>query len=710
MRLLHSPHIVSKKRESSFGVLVKKKSTRGRSRVPRISPHTLYSQTRNTPDMNLQPFRTVPPASRLLHRTLTMVFADSTMWPLPNMVVDALSTYAAYEQVPHAELLESLIERFEHERHGETVLSSDALYMPLRLVRRGLVTLTRFPITTPRLVELRRRAEACVINDVMRLSVHDLAPTDVALLWGCAAPCTQWALIEQLASRFPIAKSLPLLSGAEFRDVLVLAWMAWETKLPTTEAGTRDAARLFATTFFDVEETWRRLRDDLAAAAESLLATGSSSELAADPSLVELRDDCAMACVLFAATLQTQRAVTPGSPNAFPITAAEWARWVGEGGGGLNGGGGSVSPGVMPVPPRSMGGPALHAWYRRLCALHQGCAPDYVRASFATAVVNDLVQLYQRLDLDALTFFFEYFMPLVVDVSPHLRACTPVMREAHNTALTRLFWDLSPVAEGDAATAPSVQSWTTHQQRGSWTTGREPLEGEAAPASSEASVSASCVLAAGPALNVLLAEVRLQGAGQPLPEAHVPAVVSMLTIVLQHLRRAIASDPAGMRHCGCSAADANWLPSPFWAYWNVNRLSLLAMVLAEVQERVRCAAVQTPASAALLELTAQGTELLRPFIRVDMIEARGTGRMLTDLLCKGRSVVRDLGGAALEAQLQSLALENAQKGFSRTDVARIVRAMEAQHAQQADSVDAKAREVVAGLKAAELTLPVRPWA
>ncbi|KAG5502928.1 hypothetical protein JKF63_04701 [Porcisia hertigi] len=663
--------------------------------------------------MNLQPFRLVRPLSRLLHRTMRQMLADPKQ-TMPLIVTETLITYSLYEQVPHAELLEVLLAGLKRAQSGDVVLTSEDLFLPLRAVRRALSGVQNFPLTTAKLVSLKRDVELGVVRDITRLSTDDLSSEDVGLLWGCATQCSHWDSVEELLRHFPLASTLSLQSASEYRDLLI--WVCTphfvshtdprsigtkgdDASVPTEKshaAATVRHAEAFIKRILGPEVVWQRCREALVASSKALHASGVST---AGPAASEERDLHAIACVMYAAALELQCGISAGSPLAFSISEAEWVKYVGGADGNAMG-----SSGDRCVRPSTIGGLSLPVWYRRVVALQQRSIPEVVRASFAAAEANDLLRLYQSVDTESFESFFLSFLPLVIAGAPHMD-CRDALRAVHNDVMSTLF-EATPSASSVASLNKDRAASTG--KRGKWTTKeasmlRTPMSGSAAT---------SCTLPADVALRVMLAEVSVQEKGKPLPEAHLPAMESMLRTVVDHLHRHLHGESRSRAVPRCAATAVKPPPS-LWKEWNSHRTSVLAIVLSGIQERMLDSAGQGSSATALMDLVGQGLELLRPLITMDLIEERGTARMLTNLLSCGRAAVLEVGGVSYETDLQSSALQHAQDGFARTDVAAIVQAME-KNLNNGPSTssfvgDTRARSVLEGLRTAELTLPLRAW-
>ncbi|CAG9575216.1 conserved hypothetical protein [Leishmania major strain Friedlin] len=662
--------------------------------------------------MNLQPFRIVQPLSRVLHRTLHQLLCEPQQ-TLPPAATDALITYSLYEQVPHAELLKTLLDGLKRAQCGDAVLSSENLFLPLKAVRRALAGVQQFPLTTAELTTLKRDVEVGVVRDITRLSTDDLSSADVGLLWGCATQCSQWDCVEELLRHFPLSRALNLQSASEYRDLLIGVCTpqfvsqaharstngedegAAAPAEKGTAAPTVSHAEAFIQRVLGVEMVWQRCREALEASSLPLLVSGGSL---ADSAALEERDMHAIACVMYAATLEMQCDMPADSALAFPFSAAEWAQYVGGGDGCATG-----SSGTQCVRPSTIGGLSLPVWYRRMVALHQRSVPDFVRASFAAAVANDLLRLYQRIDTESLETFFLSFLPLVIAAAPRMD-CRTALRGYHNDVMSKLF-----------GTMPSASSATSGGGDRAAATGRRGKraanDASALAAPAPETAAASLALSADMAMRVMLAEVCIQEAGKPLPEAHVPAMELMLRTVVNHLRRHLRCELRSRVVPQCSVTPAE-PPASLWKAWNSHRTSLLAIVLSEVQERMAGSAGQESAST-VMDLAGQGLQLLRPLISMEVIDERGTARMVTNLLSSGRGAALEIGGAAYEAELQSFALKHVQDGFARTDVAAVVHAMERHMGQGSGNGgaggDEKSHSTLEGLKAAELTLPLRSW-
>ncbi|KAG5477334.1 hypothetical protein LSCM4_04552 [Leishmania orientalis] len=652
--------------------------------------------------MNLQPLRVVRPLSRILHRTMLQILRESQR-TLPVAMTDTLITYSLYEQVPHAELLEALLAELEKARHGDVALTSDQLFVPLRAVRRALAGVQQFPYTTAALRTLKREVEVSVVRDTTRLSTDDLSSTDVGLLWGCATQCSHWECVEELLRYFPLSTTLDLQSATEYRDLLIgvcnhqFVSQAHTRSSDSESGGTADPSISHAKEFIErilgAERVWQRCREALVASSLQLHVGGGST---VDSTVLEERDIHAMACVMYGATLDLQCVVPPGSILAFPFSESEWMQHVG---------GVAKSGSSQCVQPSTIGGLSLPGWYRRVVALHQRSIPQVVRASFAAAVTNDLLRLYQRIDTESLESFFRYFMPSVAAAAPQMD-CRAAVRDYHNGVMSNLFWSAmqaSSDASGDGNRAAATG------QRGKWTVTDASALATPAPDSG----AASFALSPDVALRVMLAEVCVQEKGKPLPEGHGRAMESMLRTVLKHLRRHLQSESRSRMMPECSTTAAR-LPASLWTAWSSQRTSLLATVLSELQERVSGSGGEGSSATALENLIGEGLQLLRPLISMEVIDERGTARLVTNLLTCGRGATLEIGGAVYEAELQSFALQHVQDGFGRADVANIVLTMEKHLVDGCRNGgvvggNTKAHSVLEGLKAAELALPLRSW-
>ncbi|GET89300.1 hypothetical protein, conserved [Leishmania tarentolae] len=659
--------------------------------------------------MNLQPFRIVHPLSRLLHRTMCQLLSEPHH-SLPPVVTDALITYSLYEQVPHAELLTTLRDVLKLTQHGDAVLTSDHLFVPLKAVRRALAGVQQFPVTTAELKALKRDVEVGIVRDITRLSTDDLSSTDVGLLWGCATQCFHWDCVEELLRHFPLTRTLNLQTSSEYRDLLIGVCTPQFVSLvypcsTGSEGGGAAApaekgnavttvrhAEAFITRILGTETVWQQCRESLEASSLPLLVNGSSL---ADPTALEERDMHAIACVMYSATLQLQCDMPPGSDLAFPFSAAAWEKYVG---GGDNSATGRST--TQCVPPNTIGGMSLPVWYRRVVALHQRSVPDFVRASFAAAVANDLLRLYQRIDTESVETFFLSFLPLVIAAAPRMDHRT-ALRGYHNNVMSKLFWMMPSASCGDG------DHTAVTRRRGKWTVNNASAVAARAPET----VASSFALSADMAMRVMLAEVCIQEKGKPLPEAHVPAMESMLRTVVEHLRRHLQGEPRSRMVPQCSGTAAE-TPASLWKAWNSHRTSLLAIVLSEIQERMSGSVGQGSVSR-VMDLAEQGFQLLRPLVSMEVVEERGTARMVTNLLSLGRAAALEMGGVTYVEELQSFALKHVQDGFARTDVAFIVQAMEKHKGYGSNNGgaegDTKVHSVLEGLKAAELTLPLRSW-
>ncbi|CAJ1026576.1 hypothetical protein, conserved [Leishmania lindenbergi] len=663
--------------------------------------------------MNLQPFRIVQPLSRILHRTMHQMLCEPQR-TLPVAVTDALITYSLYEQVPHAELLEALLAGLKQAQHAEAVLTSDNLFVPLKAVRRTLAGVQNFPFTTAELKALKRDVEVSVVRDITRLSTDDLSSADVGLLWGCATQCSHWDCVEELLRHFPLSSTLSLQSPAEHRDLVMGVCtpqfvsqthprsIYGEGGVAAALAERGDAAppvrhaETFIQRILGAEKVGQRCREALVASSLSLLVNGGS---AADPTALEERDLHAITCVMFAAALNLQCDVPGCSTLAFPFSAAEWAQYVGSTDRSAIG-----SSTTQCVLPSTIGGLSLPGWYRRVVALHQRSVPDVARASFSAAVASDLLRLYQRVDTESLESFFFSFLPLVIVAAPHMD-CRTVLRGYHNDVMLKLF---GATSSASSATNNDGNRAVATGQRGRWTA----KEASALATPVLDTTATSCAISADMAMRVMLAEVCVQERGKPLPEAHVPAMESMLRTVVGHLRYHLHGEPRYHTRPR-RTVTAGELPASLWRAWNSQRTSLLAIVLSEVQERMSGSAGQRSSARALMDLVGQGLQLLRPLISMEVIDERGTARMVTHLLSSGRDAALEIGGASYEVELQSFAVQHTQDGFTRTDVATIVQAME-EHRDHGSNTggaegDAKVHRILEGLKAAEQTLPLRSW-
>ncbi|TPP48842.1 Kinesin motor domain family protein [Leishmania donovani] len=626
-----------------------------------------------------------PTTHRRQYGAIAYIVPSEPQQTLPPAVTDALITYSLYEQVPHAELLKTLLNALKRAQHGDAVLSSDDLFLPLKAVRRALAGVQQFPLTTAELKTLKRDVEVGVVRDIMRLSTDDLSSADVGLLWGCATQCSQWDCVEELLRHFPLSRTLSLQSASEYRDLLIGVC----TPQFVSQAHPRSA---------DGEDGGAAAPAEKDNAAPTLAAAPRGGGSLADSAALEERDMHAIACVMCAATLEMQCDMPADSALAFPFSAAEWAQYVGGGDGSATG-----SSGTQCVRPSTIGGLSLPVWYRRMVALHQRCVPDFVRASFAAAVADDLRRLYQRIDTESLETFFLSFLPLVIAAAPRMD-CRTALRGYHNDVMSKLF---CTTPSASSATSGGGDRAAATGRRGKWAVNDASVL--AAPASGTA--AASFALSADMVMRVMLAEVCIQEKGKPLPEAHVPAMESMLRTVVGHLRRHLRSESRSrvVPQYSVTAAEP---PASLWKAWNSHRTSLLAIVLSEVQERMSGSAGQGSAST-VMNLAGQGLQLLRPLISMEVIDERGTARMVTNLLSSGRGAALEIGGAAYEAELQSFALKHVQDGFARTDVAAIVQTMEKHLGHGCNNGgaggDAKVLCALEGLKAAELTLPLRSW-
>ncbi|KAG5477070.1 hypothetical protein LSCM1_05410 [Leishmania martiniquensis] len=658
--------------------------------------------------MNLQPFRVVRPLSRILHRTMLQVLRENQQ-TLPVAMTDTLITYSLYEQVPHAELLEALLTGMAKAQHGDVALSSDQLFVPLKGVRRALSGVQQFPFTTAALATLKREAEVKIVRDTTRLSTEDLSSTDVGLLWGLATQCSHWDCVEELLQHFPLSSTLDLQSAKEYRDLLmnVCTLQFGSQSNPRRSDGEGDGAAAPAQRgsaapslrhaeglierVLGAERVWQRCREALVASSLPLIVGGGSM---VDSTALEERDIHAFACVMYSATLELQCNVPADSTLAFPFSEAEWMQYVG---------GVAGSSSIQCAQPITIGGLSLPVWYRRVVALHQRSVPEVVRTSFAAAVVNDLLRLYRRIDTESLEFFFRYFLPMVADAAPHMD-CRNALRSYHNGVMAALF---GPLSSASAATSETGDLAAATGQRGKWTT--TVTRALAKPAS--ATKPASSALSSDMAMRVMLAEVCVQEKGKPLPEGHVPAMQCMLRTVLQHLRHHLQSASRSCLVPPCTTTAAA-LPESLWSAWSSHRTSVLATVLSELQERMSGSAGQGSSATALASLVGEGLQLLRPLLSMEVIDERGTARMVTSLLSSARGAALEIGGAPYEAELQSFALQHVHEGFGRADVASIVKNIEAHCCRNGGAAgrgDTKAQSVLEGLKAAELSLPLRSW-
>lgn len=531
-----------------------------------------------------------------------------------------------------------------------TLSTSDNLMVPLRIARRFLGAIQRFPSSvfhapSGEMVSLdgaKALVEKDVIEQFLHLSPDDLSSVDIGLLWGVVGQCSQWHLIDELLRRLPLHRTISLQDHQEYREVVQMLTSSSHTSFmpstsppspsssPPSSAANVPHKQTIIEAVLGADDVWRRSKEGLLHACKQLQDSGG------DVFRERQRNAAAWLYVSIGTTLQHWPTTADMS-----FSSAEWQSLI--------------APSTHPI--NTMQVSTLLQLTLRILTLHHPSVPAYIQEAFTTAVVQDLVRMYARQEMDHILPFYIFMLPNLITANPTLPVAA-LLYGYHQKAVEQL---TSPV--GSHGQPPS-------------------------------SLSLSATLC------ILLGNCYLEPT---------PASLDTTTAVplLRHLNQNIRRE---MEQAARTSPIVGGLPLALRQRWNVQMSAGLAIVL----EKITAAAGSRHdvGNAALLAARSEGCELLQRLLSGDVLRDSASSRVVAFLLSEAPHLLQDIGSLI---DCWAVAEEYRNNGFSRDTLALLRRRCGAELAV-ADPT-ARQNEVAmtplahrfAMLQDAERELPFRNW-